>query len=485
MNRQKIRQAFDNIRPDEETKLRMLENILRQSSEIPPAGKDDTMKHKKMRPVLIAAIIALSILLMGSAVFVRYTIATAPDFPSIDPASVPVEDIHLSVDNVKSTSMRVYCVIDGVEYGVNDIVILCNGPYTLEKKMDERWELLPVKVDDPQWDADEVVTTGSSDWTVDWAVRYGALPAGTYRYTATVLEGNVPVSVEFAVDTDDGQNDLAEQVNAVLKNEYYHIRYTSEKKFGNMDNLRRSDKELIQSEYENVVWTEEYWKLGEDLLYLSSRNDQIWTGMMYKNGIKYQLDHEGNDRRNPISGWSPWPGGDMFWLTNWTNLMEFDPTTLDIQLKDNGTLKRAVSVVVSEKFWDSYDVETTAIDTWEFLSTDRNEIEQKFSKQNVDTALEFSWIEDCEKMEAADVEFVNTDISPIETASKAIARAMAECTVEHDKILVYRDETENMWKVEFQILYGYNGYQYIYMNDDGITQMVSNQGSKVTEWRDK
>ena len=154
-------------------------------------------------------------------------------------------------------------------------------------------------------------------------------------------------------------------------------------------------------------------------------------------------------------------------------------------MKDNGTLKRAVSVVVSEKFWDSYDVETTAIDTWEFLSTDRNEIEQKFSKQNVDTALEFSWIEDREKMEAADVEFVNTDISPIETASKAIARAMAECTVEHDKILVYRDETENMWKVEFQILYGYNGYQYIYMNDDGITQMVSNQGSKVTEWRDK
>ena len=67
MNRQKIQQAFENVRPDEEAKERMLQNILLQSSEIPPAGKDDTMKHKKMRPVLIAAIIALSVLLMGSA----------------------------------------------------------------------------------------------------------------------------------------------------------------------------------------------------------------------------------------------------------------------------------------------------------------------------------------------------------------------------------------------------------------------------------
>lgn len=484
MKRQSVQRAYENIRPDEEARSRMLRNIL-DSSEIPPAEKDDTMKHKKMRPILIAAIIAMAVLLMGSAAFVRYTIATAPDFPTIDPANVPPEDIHLSVEKVTSTSMRVYCTIDGVEYGVNDIVILCNGPYTLEKMTAEGWNLLPIKVDDPQWDADEVVTTGSSDWTVDWAVRYGALSAGTYRYVTTVLEGNVPVSVEFVVDTDDGQNDLAELVNDLLKSEYYHIRYTSEKKFGSMDNLRHSDKELIRSEYENVVWTEEYWKLGEDLLYLSYRNDQIMTGMMYRNGIKYQLDHEDDDRRNPISGWSPWPDGDMFWLTNWTNLMEFDPAMLEIQLEANGILKRAVSVVVSEKFWDMYDVETTAIDTWEFLPTDRDEIMKAFVQQDVEKAREFSWIEDCEKMEAAAVEFVNTDVSPIETASDAIERAMAECTVEHDKVLVYRDETESMWKVEFQILYGYNGYQFVYLNDDGITQMVSNEGSKVTEWRDK
>ena len=59
MNRQRIEQAYEPIRPDEEAKKRMLQNILLQSSEIPPAGKDDTMKHKKMRPAVLVAMIAI------------------------------------------------------------------------------------------------------------------------------------------------------------------------------------------------------------------------------------------------------------------------------------------------------------------------------------------------------------------------------------------------------------------------------------------
>ena len=68
MNRQRIHKAFEPIRPDEEAKARMLQNILTSASEIPPAGKDDTMNRRKMKPLLIAAIIALSVLLMGSAI---------------------------------------------------------------------------------------------------------------------------------------------------------------------------------------------------------------------------------------------------------------------------------------------------------------------------------------------------------------------------------------------------------------------------------
>ena len=55
--------------------------------------------------------------------------------------------------------------------------------------------------------------------------------------------------------------------------------------------------------------------------------------------------------------------------------------------------------------------------------------------------------------------------------------------MEHTKVLVYRDEAAEMWKVEFQMEYGYHGYQYIYLDDEGITQMVSGAGSKVAHWQ--
>ena len=88
-------------------------------------------------------------------------------------------------------------------------------------------------------------------------------------------------------------------------------------------------------------------------------------------------------------------------------------------------------------------------------------------------------------MKSLEVAYKNTTAEPVTTATEAIKRAMEECSVEYDKILVYRDESAKMWKVEFQIEYGYQGYQYIYLDDEGITQMVSALGSKVPEWRDR
>ena len=59
MNRQKIRKAYESVRPDEESQDRMLHHILLGASEIAPEGKDDTMKHKRMRPMMLVAVIAL------------------------------------------------------------------------------------------------------------------------------------------------------------------------------------------------------------------------------------------------------------------------------------------------------------------------------------------------------------------------------------------------------------------------------------------
>lgn len=74
MNRQKLRKAYENISPSETARERMLQNILSEASKIPPAGKDDTMKRKGMKPMVLAALIAL-VAAMTVTVFASETIS--------------------------------------------------------------------------------------------------------------------------------------------------------------------------------------------------------------------------------------------------------------------------------------------------------------------------------------------------------------------------------------------------------------------------
>lgn len=73
MERQKIYNAFDSIKPTEASKTRMLDNILMNTSEISPTGKDGLMKHRRLKPVLIAAVVVVMLLTMGAAI-VRLTL---------------------------------------------------------------------------------------------------------------------------------------------------------------------------------------------------------------------------------------------------------------------------------------------------------------------------------------------------------------------------------------------------------------------------
>jgi len=85
MKRQSMRNAYRDIRPDEETKERMLQNILSASSEISPAGKDEQTVRKNFgRILLIAAIIAL----------MACTVATASEL-----LKVPVKETAEFVSN--------------------------------------------------------------------------------------------------------------------------------------------------------------------------------------------------------------------------------------------------------------------------------------------------------------------------------------------------------------------------------------------------
>ena len=99
-------------------------------------------------------------------------------------------------------------------------------------------------------------------------------------------------------------------------------------------------------------------------------------------------------------------------------------------------------------------------------------------EQNTNVWQAFSWAADKQTHTAMDVPFVNTTSNPISTATEAFALAEKECSVDYSQAMIYRDETAGIWKIEYQILYGYQGYQYVYLNDDGITVMVASAEPK-------
>lgn len=105
MKRNSVQRAYQNIRPDEAAKRRMLNYIL-ISSEIPPAGKDEQKMRRKMKPVVIAAIIALMVMMMGCAV-----IALSLQEMKIGEISSRGQILDSDGNAVKETKMAVQDVI--------------------------------------------------------------------------------------------------------------------------------------------------------------------------------------------------------------------------------------------------------------------------------------------------------------------------------------------------------------------------------------
>lgn len=76
--------------------------------------------------------------------------------------------------------------------------------------------------------------------------------------------------------------------------------------------------------------------------------------------------------------------------------------------------------------------------------------------------------------------FVNVDVYPIETQSDAVERAINECTIEHNATSAYYDSNVDMWRIDFlTVVHNEDGIvatpgncQSVYMNSDGITQLI-------------
>ena len=97
----------------------------------------------------------------------------------------------------------------------------------------------------------------------------------------------------------------------------------------------------------------------------------------------------------------------------------------------------------------------------------------KLNQLNVGT---FSYLDDCAYYEGAEgvkkTDFVNTEKSKIKDAEQAVEYAKKECTVKYDTICVDYDTNMKVYRVCFYKKDRLGGDQDVYINQDGITQLI-------------
>ena len=97
----------------------------------------------------------------------------------------------------------------------------------------------------------------------------------------------------------------------------------------------------------------------------------------------------------------------------------------------------------------------------------------------------FSYEEDAAEYKDGDPgvnpnKFVNVDAYPIENQNAAVERAKNECTIEYNSTSEYYDKDADMWRVDFHTVVNnedgtfavLGGCQSVYMDSDGVTQLV-------------
>ena len=199
---------------------------------------------------------------------------------------------------------------------------------------------------------------------------------------------------------------------------------------------------------------------------------------MYKEGHAYYLDHEGDDSDNPVIGWSRWTELDRNRLEDWVSLI-LESGEYELRDAQDGSGKELVQVTQREH--EYYGVTSTWTVVWKLDTSDPGACADELAQQDVNAARPFTWELDRQSRKPLNRTFVNTQPQPITTAPEAVDRALAEYSGDYTKVIVYRDETAGMWKVEFQDDYGYRGYHYVYLDDNGITQMIA-EGEPKPEW---
>ena len=150
---------------------------------------------------------------------------------------------------------------------------------------------------------------------------------------------------------------------------------------------------------------------------------------------------------------------------------------------DDGNLMGMVRSYLPTR--DCAEAEKVTDEEMVVLGSSASEIQQKIRQVDVSAPIPFSYEQDVEaNPKAVKSGFRNTSAKPISGVEDAITLADKECTLpnrENDlatpyyQIEVYHDADAGIWKVELYWWQDEDVYQAIYMDEQGITQMVANE----------
>lgn len=175
MKRRSVQKAYEHVRPDAEAKDRMLKNIL-LSSEIPPTGKDERLMRKKMKPLVIAAIIALMVLMMGCAI-----VALNLQDMKIGEYTIGYGEILDSEGNVVKETEIVKDVISLQGYGDSPSIQAAREWFEFEQSYEVAWDEEREQFEQERsdmYDAYGAYTQEMADKLEEIAAKYGLKLAG-------------------------------------------------------------------------------------------------------------------------------------------------------------------------------------------------------------------------------------------------------------------------------------------------------------------
>lgn len=363
-------------------------------------------------------------------------------------------------------------------------------------------------------------------WPIAWEPVYGALPSGHYRvgipFTCTDSQGQQETQTfyaKFRIFSSEIKPYL-DQYHAAIEDLYQQDSY----------HLLRTSYPMQDADYR--YFHQELWKNGDNYL-LQLRyygpNGMLHNpvGYLYRDGVGYALEWAAEGMDAEILSWQTADFVDADYYDGWDTLylvteailgevydngntiyfvefhdgvrpgdlgvsaeeaLEINPyinhdyTERACTFDNEGNLIRVENALRSSMDPDSANILVTHV--LEVLDTPSDEIARIIERQDTSTVPAFSWTEDRSTYSgcAHTGGFVNQEAQDSPTASQIIDLARTELKPERDAdfrdgaynmVRVFRDESEEIWKVVFQDSQDDRVMQIIYLNSKGQTVMIA------------